>query len=654
MSFNKVILKNLKSNMRYYFAYFLCIVCSISFFFMLTNLIADYNLKTAFGQADIFPFIVGIPLFVLGLFSIIFISYVNRTLVNQMGKELGLFLALGMDKKKISKIILVQNITIGLVATGIGLILGSIFSRLFFIVILKIMDISNVPFGLHLKSYIFTTLMFFIIYIYLLVRSLFMAKKIGAIDLMKKDRSKEEVRFKKPVWGIVGIILIALAIIIYYKYNNCESDSVRRGVTLGYTLISLIGVSLMLSQSHNLLAFISKRNKDAWYRNLIFNTNFRYRISSNKKFILALVMTYCIMFDFGVVLYHEYARIETLTKELNNYDFQYLDVRDNKIDEETLNEVIKKQGVSVKDNKNLEVVEVAGDKGPVLLMNDKNFNDVFNKNLQVNNGKAVLLKRAALKQAMDEDIKVRGVKESNEDFKKYVLGKEYGFKVIKDDGIECVGNHDYRFIINNMYYVVSKDDFDKIAKEEGSKSLGKIYYYNFNNWKDGYKVEKSLGELENNYFNTEVNGRGVLKISKAFSTWGKIKVDRSQHGLILFLFAFVCAIFFMAAGSLIYFKYFSEINNDKKRYKKLMGIGVTHKEIKNMIGKEMIFMFFVPLIMGYAISAIKLFGNYVGEQKKVFLVSQTKVILMCIAIQIVYYLISRRKVYNEVIGYIKN
>lgn len=652
MNFNSVILKNLKSNIRYYLAYFLCIAFSISFFFMLVNLINDYNLKTAFAQSNAFTIIVSIPLFVLSIFSMIFISYVNKTLVNAMSKELGLFLALGIDKKKISKIVLIQNIVIGVAATAFGLFIGTVFSRLLFIIILKILNLSNVPFGLHLKSYIYTILMFFTIFLYLLIKGLFIAKKVQVNELLKESRKKEDIGFKSPIWGIIGLIILVSINIVLFKYVH--NEKLGQIIGLMHIIFTCIGLSLLLSQSHNLLAFISKRSKAAWYKNLIFNTNFRHRISSNKKFIFALTIAYFAMFDFGIIFYHEYHRVENVTKQRNAYDFLYFDIRENKIESEFLKETINKEKLSVTSEKTLQILEMSMDKKSQLFMYDENFNEVFNNNvkddgLKVAKGKAVALEYNVQNANYKKDIKVNSIKEYNEIFTKNVLGNEYSFIVDEAKEMPSITNHDYRYIIDGMY-VISKDDFYNISKEKESKSKGAMYYFNFKDWKDAYKVENELDKLPENFFSINMEGRGVLKISKAFSILGKIKQDKAQHGLIFFLFSFICAIFFMACGSLIYFKYFSQLDNEKRMYKKLKGIGITHKEIKKMLSEDMLFIFFIPCILGYLISAIKSFGFYPSDQRADLLNVELKVLVICLILQIIYYLLTRKKVYDEIVS----
>ncbi len=630
MNFRSVILKNIIASIRYYLAYFLCICFSIAFFFMLVNLVCDYNLKTAFGQSELFTTIVSIPLGVLGVFSMIFISYVNRTLIKQISKEMGLFLALGMERKKISTIVMVQNSTVGAAATAVGLLLGTVFSKLFFIIILEILDISDIPFQLHINSYIYTLLMFFIIYLYLLLRSLTIAKKLQANELLKESRKKENIGFQSPIWGIVGVILMLSSYLIFKKYVYVEKLAFI--VFLGYTVITFAGLNLLLSQLHNVTSFLGKRNKDIWYKNLIFNTNLRHKINSNKKFIFALSITYYVVFLFGIMSYHEYIRVENVSRQKNPYDFVYMDFGENKITKTSLDEIIKDENVTITKEDSIQFIEMSMDNNPVFFIQDDNYNEIFSKDIKVSRGNCILLRSNTAANSDEKMIQAKAIVNYSEDFSKNTLGNGYSFNIEDIQERPQISSHSYMSLIQDIC-IISKEDFYEISNEINSQSNETMYLYNLKNWKDGYRIESSLNEIQESNF--------------AFSTFGEVKRLKSQHGLLFFLFSYICFIFFLSAGSLIYFKYFSEIDYEKKIYRKLKCIGITNKEIKNMIGKDMLLIFFSPCMAGGLLSSLQYFELYPDYQRADLTTASLSFIAICVIFQVIYYFITRRKVYME-------
>jgi putative ABC transport system permease protein len=88
----------------------------------------------------------------------------------------------------------------------------------------------------------------------------------------------------------------------------------------------------------------------------------------------------------------------------------------------------------------------------------------------------------------------------------------------------------------------------------------------------------------------------------------------STTGLIIFIGAFLGLVFLTATGSIIFFKQLSEANDDMGRYNILRNIGVNRGEIKRSIGKQMLFVFLLPLIVGavHSIVAVSLLSVFLG------------------------------------------
>ena len=132
MTFKDVAIKNFKGSMRKYITYYLCNSFIIMTFFMYSTLMFNDKLSNSDQLAKGALDTLKIPSVSLGLFSIVFISYAHSTFIRGRKKEFGLFMNLGMSISDIRKIILYENILIGVAAIILGIISGLVFSRLFF------------------------------------------------------------------------------------------------------------------------------------------------------------------------------------------------------------------------------------------------------------------------------------------------------------------------------------------------------------------------------------------------------------------------------------------------------------------------------------------------------------------------------------------
>ena len=112
-------------------------------------------------------------------------------------------------------------------------------------------------------------------------------------------------------------------------------------------------------------------------------------------------------------------------------------------------------------------------------------------------------------------------------------------------------------------------------------------------------------------------------------------------------------LFFIAGGSVLFFKQYTELNNDKVRFFKLYKVGISEKEAAEVIAKELKVTFFTPPIMGSSLGycfiylLTFLFGG--GEIVKEFMVNVTFVVIVYFLFQVVFYNITKRKYTDEIL-----
>ncbi len=106
-----------------------------------------------------------IPSVALGVFSLFFISYAHSTFIKCRKKEFGVFMHLGMTTGDIRKIIIYENIIVGIGSILLGLLVGVVFSRLFFIIIIKLLEVKGISYIIGFKNFIFPIIIFSGIYL---------------------------------------------------------------------------------------------------------------------------------------------------------------------------------------------------------------------------------------------------------------------------------------------------------------------------------------------------------------------------------------------------------------------------------------------------------------------------------------------------------
>jgi len=202
--------------------------------------------------------------------------------------------------------------------------------------------------------------------------------------------------------------------------------------------------------------------------------------------------------------------------------------------------------------------------------------------------------------------------------------------------------------------VLNNEDYNYIKNNITVQNIGVIHGLSFKSWKNtGAIVGKLIDEL--NKKNENLQGK-EQKINSCLKVTSVVKnYESSKRGFSFFIFVTIIMgfLFFIAGGSVLFFKQYTELNNDKRRFIKLFKVGISEKEIKAIIAKELRVTFFTPLIMGNFLGycliyfLTHLFG---GEGIiKEFMTNATYVVIIYFLFQAVFYNITKRKYTNEIL-----
>lgn len=123
----KLSFNNMKKSIKDYIIYFLTLVLGVAIFYMFNSLDSQQAmLEVSKSQKEIIILMIEI----LGYISVfvavvlgLLIVYANNFLINRRKKEFGIYMTLGMGKRKISKIIILETLLVGVISLGVGLII---------------------------------------------------------------------------------------------------------------------------------------------------------------------------------------------------------------------------------------------------------------------------------------------------------------------------------------------------------------------------------------------------------------------------------------------------------------------------------------------------------------------------------------------------
>ncbi len=239
----KLSLKNIKKSFKDYTIYFLTLVLGVTIFYMFNSLDSQQAmLQVTQSQRELIKLMISL----LGMISVfiaivlgLLIVYANNFLINRRKKEFGIYMTLGMGRRQISKIILIETIVIGIISLAVGLIVGIFGSQFMSILVAKMFqaDMSKFEFVFSKESCVKTCIYFAIMYTAAMIFNTFTISRYKLINLLNAAKKNEKVKIKNPIVSVI-IFFIATVIlgIAYYTViaeKNLENKELFIAIIMG-------------------------------------------------------------------------------------------------------------------------------------------------------------------------------------------------------------------------------------------------------------------------------------------------------------------------------------------------------------------------------------------------------------------------------------
>lgn len=214
--------------------------------------------------------LIGFISFFISIVMGFLILYANKFLIRRRKKELGIYMTLGMDKMKISMVLVIETFIIGLCSLAVGLSLGVLLSQGLSIFTAKLFeaDMTEFKFIFSQSSFLKSILCFGIIYAIVMIFNVFSISKCKLIDLIYGDKKNEELKVKK-LWISVVIFIISvgsLAFSYYLIIDNGLRDLDKQ--FYGALLFAFIGTFLFFMSLSGFLLKVIQCSKSLYFRNL--------------------------------------------------------------------------------------------------------------------------------------------------------------------------------------------------------------------------------------------------------------------------------------------------------------------------------------------------------------------------------------------------
>ncbi len=240
----KLSIKNIAKSIKDYAIYFLTLVLGVAIFYMFNSLDSQQAmLQVSSSTLDIIQLMIGILSFVSIFVAVVLgllIVYANNFLINRRKKEFGIYMTLGMGRKKISEIILLETVFVGLISLAVGLIIGIFASQFMSILVAKLFeaDMSKFHFVFSKDACIKTCIYFAIMYLAVMIFNTMTILRYKLINLLNAYKKNEKIKIKNPIMAIL-IFVIGVCILGYAYYmvtgkaNTLETEDLIKPISMG-------------------------------------------------------------------------------------------------------------------------------------------------------------------------------------------------------------------------------------------------------------------------------------------------------------------------------------------------------------------------------------------------------------------------------------
>ena len=642
--YSKFALNNLVKNKRFILPYIFSAIFTIASFYILTSLSLGSNLDKLPQGISATKQVLGFGVIVIAIFSAIFLFYTYSFLIKRRVREFGLYSVLGMTKKQIARILILETIFIAVITLVFGLAFGLLFDKLMLLVLLKLFT-AGVSFGFVITpiAVFLTILLFGGIFFLLLIYTVIKISRLKIVALLKEENNGEREPKARFILAILGLGLTGYG---YYLAQTIQNPI--KAITMFFVavLAVIFGTYLIFMAVSITVLKLMKNNKTFYYKpkNFISVSGLLYRMKRNAVGLANI----CILSTMVLVTMGTTSALYAGSEEAYNTRFpRDIIVNGYRSTEGKLTEIeknVKKAtqdaGVEAKDLVSYNMLNVVGrlngteisyetgnvgslDKlRTVVVIELKDYNKVSKEQKTLNTGETLLF------------IDKKGKYEANEIT---VQGVNLKIKEKLTDFPGALGTAAAN--IFDTYYVVVKDNTDVKKIESALKKKlnmsdeeGEVYNYVGFNISDKTKEAKVIENFK------QLEKEGNINIE------GKAENETNFKGFyasFLFIGVFISMIFVVSQVVIMYYKQISEGYEDKGKFGIMRKVGLTDRQIKQSIRSQVLMIFFSPL----AIATLHTVVAYPFIEKilKLFLATDNNVFLIALAVTIavfgVFYLI---------------
>lgn len=596
---NKLAVSNLIKNRSLYHPFALATIVATAILYSFVSLAYSPNLEASYGGSAA-RMTLQFGIWVVQIAVLILITYANSFVMKNRSRELGLYSILGMEKRHMLLMTFFEMLYFFLVTVGLGIGLGLLLDKLLFAVLLKFMGMKVVIASTFQWSNIFTVLASLgVAFALILFLNSTRLLRYSSLHLMREKKAGEKKGRFLGLQTLVGLGLLAAA---YYIALTVDKPVSAIATFFIAVLMVIFATYLLFNAGTITLLQFLKRRKKYYYKtqNFISVSNLIFRMRKNAAGLatISILSTMLLVTLVGSINIYVGGKDYLTTLYPKDYNIMVTSAKTDKNAAllQTVKEVAREKGLTdaryedysyqfsmiskingnqltiAETTEGLSVEETQKMIAPFLVISRQEYEKMTGKKVDLADNEALLYAknlRINQKQALTINGKSWNIKEH--------LTTDFAHgKIVNPSGMVSQ---------KNMYMVVNN------PSQVGLKSFYTYYI--------GIQSSNKQVDLQESIFNAlQQQGQesGNISLSERY------RIEKDYQGVIgtlLFIGLFLSTIFLLGTVLVIYYKQISEGYEDREGFIVLQKVGLDEKQTKATIRKQIITVFFLPLIFAF-------------------------------------------------------
>lgn len=601
---NKLAISNLIKNRKLYYPFALSVILAVTISYLFYSLAFNPKIVDLRGASAI-QFTLQLGLIVVTFASAIIVLYANSFVMKNRSKELGVYGMLGLEKRHLIGMTFKELLIFGLVTVTTGIGIGALFDNLIFALLLKLAKMKVELVATFQWSVVLSILLVFgFIFLVIVFLNAVRIIRMDALQLSREKAKGEKKGRFLVLQTLVGLITLGSG----YYLAQSVTDAFKAVATFFIAvMLVIVGTYLLFNAGITVFLQLLKKNKRYYYQpnNLISVSNLIFRMKKNAVGLATIAILSTMVLVTMSAATSIYNGSENMKKLMYPHDF---DVKGQHVEVEDLDKLLtqyaseKNLTISNKDVLNYASFGLSSQEGTKLTIFEKGQNNVMPKTVFLVFDQKDYEKMTGQKLNLTgNEVGLWARNDQLKDQKAFSLNNQkYTIKeAIQQDFIANHVSNPYVLLVSDYNYLVVAD-IQSFLKQFQDSAIYTQLYGGMDvtaSLEEQLKLSDDFEEFVNNFSHNLKNEDGMVYGGGTASD--AIAQMNALFGGVLFIGIFLSIIFMIGTVLVIYYKQISEGYEDRERFVILQKVGLDQKQIKQTINKQVLTVFFLPVIFAF-------------------------------------------------------